>query len=122
MIRRFQSEDVMELDSWHELYGMRPIESLPRVGFIEPGVAAGFLYQTDSDIALLEGYVTNPKAPSDQRHFALDGITEKLLECAEDLGFRTVWAITKDAGISVRAQKHKMTRLGSFTVLVKELK
>jgi hypothetical protein len=121
MIRKFQSEDVCEVDTWHEQHGMRPIQAPPRVGFIVPGVAAGFLYQTDSDVALLEGYVTNPKASSTERHQALDGITQKLLESAADLGFRTVWAITKDAGISLRAQKHKMTRLGSFTVLVKEL-
>src|SRR5712692_7696099 len=61
-MRRYESSDLAEMNEWYARRGMAPMDPahLPTIGYIEPGVAAGFMYVTDSKLVFLENYVANP--------------------------------------------------------------
>lgn len=109
-MRRYCPSDYDEVCAWYEARGMNPPDRsmLPQVGYIVPGVAAGWLCQTDCDLAFLDGYVTHPEASKERRHDALDAITGALLEDAGNRGFKTVLVLSKDEGIIARAGRHGM--------------
>jgi sugar phosphate isomerase/epimerase len=122
-LRIFEPSDLAEINRWYVDRGFAPIElaNLPKFGLIEPGVTAGFLYQTDSDFAILEGFISNPESDQKARDESLDIITEALTEMARNLGFAKVLAITSNLKIENRAMKHNFSPLGDFKMLKKEL-
>lgn len=123
MVREYRPEDYAEIVAWHEARGLSapPVEALPQLGCISPGVAAGFLYQTDSIIAVLDVYISNPAAPPEVRDTALDIITLKLLNKARHLGFKYVKCETKLTSIGARASRLGFADTGTYRCLVKEL-
>lgn len=98
-----------------------PPHTLPKVGFISPGVAAGFLYQTDSCVAIIDGYISNPVLNRADRDEALDEVTQALLNKAKELGFTHVKCETKLTSIGARAERHGFVPLGTFTYYVRVL-
>lgn len=83
-----------------------PLGLLPLNGFIVPGVCAGFLYLTDSDLAIIEGFVSNPKTTQMERDPALNAVTAALCERAKALGYTAISAFTQTEKITSRATKH----------------
>jgi hypothetical protein len=123
MVRDFAIADLADVNAWHCAHG-RPgmaASHVPQTGRIVPGVAAGFLYVTDSDVALLEGYVTNPEAPLRERSKAVDEITHALLAEAKDLGMGRVVALCASGGIARRAGKFGLQWRGSVQFLAREV-
>jgi hypothetical protein len=100
--------------------GQVPLSMCPQEGRVVPGVAAGFLYQTDSDTALLDHFVSNPEAPFDERQAAMDTIADALIHRAGELGFHNIVAMTKSAGIRDRALRMGFRDAGNSCILVKE--
>lgn len=123
MIRQFTDDDLSQINEWYAAHGAPPVPRtrISNIGRIEPGVAAGFLYQTDSSVCLLEGYVSNPLAASEDRGRALFGITIRLLAEAKDMGFSEVIAMTKDLNIMERAIMHEFKDMGAFYLFSKEI-
>lgn len=124
MARRFKPDDLVEINTWYEGRGIGPLQSrhLPDFGWIEPGVAAGFLYQTDAPaIAMLEGYVTRPRAGLKRVSRAIDEITAALLEEAKRRGVTQVVAICAARGIERRAHQFGMRTIGVFAMAAKTL-
>lgn len=122
-MRRYKKSDYPDIGTWYAKKGLnRPApESLAKVGFIEPGVAAGFLYKCEGGFALLDGYVANPESDKEERDKALDEITAALLAHAEEKGFRCVLAYTELEAVSRRAEKHGMRReAGLQTLLIRK--
>ena len=69
---------------------------LPKTGFLvyldrEP-VCGGFLFQTDSDVAIIGHIVSNPTTSSRKRHEGLNALIRRLEVAAETLGFSLVGA------------------------------
>lgn len=122
-VRLYRSSDAPEVAAWYAAHGQspKPKGSLPNTGFIVPGVAAGWLYLTDSSVALLEGYVTNPAASAADRNDALDVITGLLLASAKSDGRSLVLALTTDQTIAERARRHGMHARGTYRVLYMEV-
>jgi hypothetical protein len=122
-LREFTHSDLEQINDWYEAqhFGTIELSNLPKFGLVEPGVAAGFLYQTDSDFAILEGFVSNPGSDRKVRNEALDILTDALCKKALELGFRKVLAITTNSRIASRALKHNFSPLGDFKMLKKEL-
>jgi len=87
---------LSQVNDWHRARGLALVKAtqLPRIGFLVPGVAVGFIYQTDSSLVLLDGFVANPALPYGQCSRALDEITGALLRAAVELGPRTAVVIT----------------------------
>lgn len=123
MIRRWRVTDSGEINRWYDLQEEKPIHygNLPEVGFIEEGVAAGFLIQTDSGFGIIEGFVTNPEVSSEVRHRALYDITMEIFRTAKELGLREVIALTRDPSIISRAMAHNFEDLGFYCLLAKEI-
>jgi len=88
--RKYTNEDYEEVASWFEARGVNPIpkSSLPKEGFLVPGVGAIFLYQMDCDVCQIETCVTNPEVPRVFRDQCIDLVTKAAFERAKELGFR----------------------------------
>lgn len=110
------------IDEWYHERNMDapPHSSYPEVGFIVPGVAVGFLYQTDSDICMLDGYVSNPKSTEEERDEALDAITTALLDMGRYNGFKECLIISQSKAILARAKKYRFYEQGTFTLMSRE--
>lgn len=107
------------LDHWWKLHNLPtiPKASLPNCGYLVQGLAAGFLYQTDSDVAFIENFISNPKAPWNQRGAALDAVTQSLVEFAKSTGIRHLMALTTSQAIYERAVRFGFKPQGAFQVL-----
>jgi hypothetical protein len=114
---------LADVNAWHVAQGSQaqPVEVFPAVGYVEPGVAAGWLYQTDSAVAFLETFVANPAAPKVSRWRAMNRIGVALERAARHLGVRRLIATTKSRGMSLIAIRNGGTYLGPFHVLTKEI-
>lgn len=108
--------DLPSIAGWYAARGsLAPHPAtLPPTGRIVPDVAAGFLYLTNSAVALLDGYVTNPAASLRARSAAVDSITAALLAHARREGVRHVTAICASAGIARRAAKFGLRPIGTY--------
>lgn len=124
-MRRFTETDYNEISAWYLKRNMTPVRQdfLPKVGFIVDGVAAGFLIQTDANIAILEPFISNKDAKSHERHAALDAIMEILVNTAEEMGCHGIFGFSTSLPMIRRALKQGfiVNEINSSTVF-KELK
>ncbi|MFP2911257.1 hypothetical protein ACLESD_40780 [Pyxidicoccus sp. 3LFB2] len=90
------------LQFWDEL--MTP-ESLPQTGFIIPGKAAGFMYRTDSTVALIENLVAAPGMSREERTDYIDAIVLAIAEEATRLGFKILVGYTQLDAVVKRAER-----------------
>jgi hypothetical protein len=111
--------DRAQLDAWYAAHGYSPLRpgELPATGFVVEGAAAGFLYRTDSDTVILEGFITNPDAPPEVRYQALEQVHAALVAAAQQSGARRILALTADDSLKQRALTHGFTSLGLFELL-----
>lgn len=87
-----------------------PLAMLPPTGFVIEGVCAGWLYLTDSPIALLEWVVANPNTPVDERGQGLDALVARLKEEAKARGKSFVFMTAKNERLINRLEKHGFQR------------
>lgn len=108
-IRSFDfDKDYLTICSWYRSYDKQPPykTALSKTGYIVEDICVGFLYKTDSNIAFIEGYISNPKSDKNIKHKALDLITENLIMDAKDNGFKTI--------ISMSNNKHVINMMKNF--------
>jgi hypothetical protein len=122
MIRRVRPRDFDAVNDWYTRRGIRPVNDgvLPEVGFIVEGVAAGWLMQTDSDICLFEGVITNPDAPSEARDRAINLLLSTLKKTGDELGFKRFVAFTEVPSIGERLAVDGFSFQGTLHLFVKE--
>lgn len=121
-VKRFEPTDFKELAGWGKAWGGEYSEELfPKTGFIVPGVAAFFLYATDSKVCYLENLVCNPGRPRCERDQALSLITEALLKEAKEQGFKTAYACTNIGAVIERALLMGATLKTNHALLTKDL-
>jgi hypothetical protein len=122
--RRFLPSDYEVLKAWTEEHEMQApdFELLPETGFIVDNVACGFIYLTNSKLAILEGFVTNPKSNKDTRNDALDDITLELMQIAKKSGYKVLKCETRLNAIVKRAEKFGFKEIGIFKTLIKEIR
>lgn len=106
-----------ELARWWRDWDIEPIsrEMLPRTGVVVLGLAAGFLYCTDSNLCILDCYVSNPDRPGKERTEAIDIVTYVLIEKARAMKFGLIKADTKVPSIKERAIKNGFHYVGEFS-------
>lgn len=99
MIRLYTEKDYPIVKKWFESWGWPaiPESSLPSIGAIND-IAAAWLYQTDSDIALVEWFVTDRSA-KDGREEAKQEIIDFLTKTAERLGFNTALTFVRNPNL-----------------------
>lgn len=115
--------DFDELGRWYlARWGSVPHKSLfPPIGFIVEGIAAGFLYLTDSSIAIIDGYISNPETDSKTRSDALNAITEALIGFAKSHGVKRLKCDSQSEAIKKRALSHGFTLVGVYDSFTLEL-
>lgn len=98
-------------------------ETLPQTGFIIPGKAAGFLYRTDSSLAMIETLVAAPGLSKEERSEAVDLVVAAISEESARLGFQVLVGYTQLDAVVKRAERHGFIYVdGGFHVIAKRLR
>ena len=97
MIRLYTPSDYATVCGWWDEWGWPriPQSSLPRIGAITEAACA-WLYQTDSDCALIEWYITNPRLRKNERKGIIEPIVEQLCKTAKTLGYSNVISMVRN--------------------------
>lgn len=106
IVRRYSPEDFPQIKAWGEEYGTHYSEDqFPETGFIVDGVAAYFLYKTDSVCCWLENMIAKRGVEYNLREEALAMIVDAILEEAVKLGFKVAYASTIRYTVAIRAKQ-----------------
>lgn len=116
--RPVEVEDRDTINAWYAMRGLPELHEhlFPDVGYIVPGVGAGFIYQTDSSLCFIEGYISNPSSTKAQRKESFDHITNALIRAAKEHGFRSILAYTQNEEIAKRCERFQFQRKGDYTL------
>ena len=107
------------LQLWNET--MTP-EALPKTGFIIPGKAVGFLYRTDSSLALIENLVAAPGLSREERSEAVDAIVAAVCAEAAKQGFKMLLGYTVLDAVVKRAERFGFIYVaGNFHLVARPL-
>lgn len=103
-MRQFTYKDVPSINKWLKKQGHPEVTywDLPKMGFIVPGVAAGFVRQVEGGYGILDSLVSNPLASKETRHRALDSLFTQLIASGPSKMIGT----TVDKGTFSRAVDH----------------
>jgi len=123
LARRVAELDFDEIGKWFEVRGKKMPDTrfFPKVGFIVPDIACGFLYYTDSAIGIIDCYMSNPASDPEKRNDALNQITDKLIENAVFHKCRMIKCDTQLDVISKRAKTFGFKSVGFFESFILEL-
>lgn len=109
-VRAFRKQDHPLLISWWEghKWPAIPMTALPTQGLIvysngQP-VVAGFVYVTDSEVAIMEWLVSDPKSSPFTRSDALIILMEALCDLAKAGGAHFVFSFFKQPRLVARAE------------------
>jgi hypothetical protein len=117
--RRYKTSDFAEIKRWYGKRSMKPtIDLIPMVGFIVPGIAAGFLLSTDTSCCILEPFIANSDAPGEQRELALMLILGDLVNYAKNAGYTKIFGFSTNTRMVDRVIEHgfEIVETGSITV------
>lgn len=94
-------ENYKVLVEWWKSHGWDaiPFDILPKIGYIINDNVAGFLYSTDSTMAIMEWFISNPNSTKEERNENLNILINFLSEIAKDLGFKTCFTYTVNKGL-----------------------
>ncbi len=115
--------DFDEIEKWHDLHGQKLHDRafFPRIGFIVRGLAAGFIYFTDSKVVILDGFISNPKADAKTRDEALNAVGRALIECARFHECRIIKADTQLDAIKKRIINFGGRSIGTYEAFILEI-
>lgn len=120
LARRIVDLDFDAISIWFEnrLLPIPDRSLFPPTGFIVDGIAAGFLYFTDSRIGIIDCYISNPHTEAKTRSDALDMITDALIAKAKAHGCRLVKCDSKIEATKKRAISSGFKPIGSYEAFV----
>ena len=108
MVRPITSEDYDTLVSWWKGHGweVTPVSCLPPDGFIIEGVCAGWLYLTNSSLALFGWPVGNPDANPKEIREGMKLILEETKCCMRACDRKVMMAFTNRLGLENIYREH----------------
>lgn len=123
-MRRFEKSDIDAVNAW-QLARAAPtllFDELSEIGFIEEGIAVGFLFRTEvKSIAILDSFITNPAASRSARYWAIEQLVS-ILECeAFKRGVTKLGGWTASRGMARICEAAGFSRTAPHVALVKEL-
>lgn len=123
MVDKYVPEDYPMICEWARKRKINPPsqDMLPNFGAVVQDVACGFLFMTDGDFAYIDFYFTNPEAKSHSRRFALQCITEQLIQWAREMEYSKIMANTQIESIEELAIINGFKNIGKFSVLMRSL-
>jgi hypothetical protein len=122
-VRRYRPADYTQIARWaYERDKTEYAEhQFPATGFIVDGVAAFFLYKTDSSVCFCENMIANKNSDKKTRDLAIDLIIEAIFKEAKEQGFRVAYATTGLPAAVYRAVQHGAQAIGKQVLLTKNL-
>lgn len=107
IVRRFEPKDFEALKNWGSQWGANYEEhQFPKTGFIVDGIAAFFLYSSDSSVCWLENLVANKSADKTQKKEALNLLITAAFAEAKRLGFKVAYAASDLMVMAQHANNH----------------
>lgn len=107
IVRRYEDKDFEQIREWGLQWGADYDEDqFPHIGFIIDGVAAYFLYQTDSSICWLENMIAKRGIDQALKSKALDLLVDAIILEAKELGFTVAYATTDIVSVAKRAKEN----------------
>lgn len=102
---------VAEVQRWTSARGLGRIQSdmFSGLGFSVPGVAAWWLYLTDSSIAYTGFLAGNPDLPGVVRGAGLDAVIERVFAEARAAGTRAIFIPVDIPAVRARLERHGMS-------------
>lgn len=121
--RPVERTDHEKINSWNNARCLPFIAEhmFPDVGYVVDDIAAGFLYQTDSSLCFIDGYISNPASDKAERKEAFDLITDNIIRAAKDHGFLSILAYTQHPEIMKRCVRYHFTPKGVYSLFTREL-
>ncbi|MFP2931145.1 hypothetical protein ACLESO_39315 [Pyxidicoccus sp. 3LG] len=111
-----------QIKSWLEFWNeTMTTDALPKIGYIVPDKAVGFLYQTDSSVCMMENIVAKPGLSREERSEAVDAVFNALLADAKRLGFKLVVGYTQLEAMVKRTERFGFSPIGTFHLVAKPL-
>lgn len=122
-VKNFREHHYDEMSKWFVARGMPapPRWFLSSKGFIVPGLAAGFLYTTNSQVAFIDCYISNPDADSVPIREAIDAITRRIIQISRSHGVKLLCCSSKIRSIQKRARAFGFSDNGPHIGFSKEL-
>ena len=113
----------LQLSSWFEQWNIATniTDLLPKTGFIVDGVCAIFLYETNSKVCFIDGFISNKLASEEVKEKALDQVVLAAIDQAKADGFKKIVAQTRIAKVIERAEHFGFQPLGPFSIMTKDL-
>lgn len=89
---RYKPAHYRGIASWYTARGLQapPQHYLSDLGFIADGRVAGWLYLTNSNVALIEGIISNPNTVPSMRRQALKKLSGLLVDTALSMGYTVI--------------------------------
>lgn len=100
-IRKYTKHDYPMIASWFKERG-KPVPSqdlLSDLGFIADERVAGWIYITNSSLAMIENVISNPNTVPSLRRESTKRLCSTLVESAMVLGFNNIFAISNHPAI-----------------------
>lgn len=106
-LKRIGSKDFPLIVHWYRQRKLTPPDprALSDVGFIADGRVAGWLYLTNSNMAMIEGIISDPNSSASLRRESLDKLIGFLLDFALELGYTQIIGVSKHMRIEGLGKK-----------------
>jgi hypothetical protein len=111
-IRKLKKEDLETINKWWDAWPKweRPPENfLPDSGLVveskEQMITAAFIYLTNSKVALLEWFISDPKYREDNRQLAIELIITGAEEMLKTMDYKYLFSITSHEKLIKTQQK-----------------
>lgn len=100
-IIRYKPGNYKAVESWYRARGLKapPPQYLSDMGYIADGRVAGWLYLTNSNVALIEGIISNPYSSPSSRRQSLKKLGGTLIDMALSLGYSVIKVETNHPSI-----------------------
>jgi len=126
-LKYFDYDDLGDLNDWLKARGKPPQEysDIPAIGFVviheDQKLVACFLRRCEGNMGIVDGLTSNPSAPSELRHVALDLAISSICEEAKQREISHLIAWTLDKGTLERGCLRHGFQKSPHTFLAKDL-
>lgn len=110
------------INSWLEWHGIQPLRKnmVPEV-CVKNDHAAGFLLETNTDVAIIEYLVSNPTSSPRKVRVCICAVIEELVRVANKKGFKRVCGFTNIPGIARIAKECGFNQRDQFLMFEKRV-
>lgn len=117
-IRRVKPSDFGLIAGWYAERGLHvpDMASFSDTGFIADDRAAGFVYLTNSNVAMIDALITNPTTVPSLRRESVAKLVGVMIEFAISLGCTNIIALTEHPAVRKLCAQHgfKKTKFECF--------